>query len=316
VLKLLTSTSIVAFLVINSRLISAAEPIPGISSISATDIRQSAIEFVNFNTSPGLEGATLQLDKDDRQSTNWRTSLGFSAEFTLRNHIFDGYWGLTVVGGQLKDKIELVDDQGQTVQLNLRRQVAALRGSLGLSFPIDEHFKLRPYLTLIASDLRSNGSFENLSGTLPTDSFNSSAWMYSTVASIDAIYHRWYGEYKLELNGQYHLIYTDSFSEDNPILATYDWNDALNIGVNISGATPLKTLSRPWRWLAYTNYTNFLDNNEFALGYNQLIEVGAGLDWQINIKPLNWFGWKSLGIKLGVIVGNDVEGYNFGLTAQ
>jgi len=314
--KLLTSISILTFLAINSGLTSAAEPIPGLSSISAADIRQSAIEFVNFNTSPGLEGATLDLDKDNRQSTNWRTSLGFTAEFTLRNHIFDGYWGLAVVGGQLKDKIELINDQGQTVQLNLRRQVAALRGSLGLSFPIDEHFKLRPYLTLIASDLRSNGSFENISAALPADSFNSSAWMYSTVASIEAIYHQWHGEYKTELNGQYHLIYTDSFSEDNPYLATYDWNDSLNIGAKISGPTPFKTLSRPWRWQTYANYTNFLNNNEFALGYNQLIEVGAGLDWQINIKPLNWFGWKSLGIKLGVIFGDDVEGYNFGLTAQ
>jgi len=314
--KLLTFISILTFLAINSRLTLAAEPIPGLSSISAADIRQSAIEFVNFNTSPGLEGATLDLDKDNRQSTNWRTSLGFSAEFTLRNHIFDGYWGLAVVGGQLKDKIELINDQGQTVQLNLRRQVAALRGSFGLSFPINEHFKLRPYLTLVASDLRSNGSFENLSASLPTDSFNSSAWMYSTVASIEAIYHQWYGEYKLETTAQYHLIYTDSFSEDNPILATSDWNDSLNIEATVSGPTPFKTLARPWRWQAYANYTNFLNNNEFALGYKQLIEVGAGLDWQINIKPLNWFGWQSLGIKLGVIFGNDVEGYNFGLTAQ
>ena len=216
----------------------------------------------------------------------------------------------------MKDKIELINDQGQTVQLNLQRQVAALRGSFGLSFPINEHFKLRPYLTLIASDLRSNGNFENLSTAPATDSFNSSAWMYSTVASLDAIYHQWYGEYKLETNVQYHLIYTDSFSEDNPYLATSEWNDALNMKVAISGPSPFKTLTRPWRWQTYAKYTNFLNNNEFALGYSQLIEVGAGLDWQINIKPLDWFGWQSLGLKFGVIFGDDVEGYNFGLTAQ
>ncbi|WP_455221358.1 hypothetical protein [Kaarinaea lacus] len=314
--KLSASISLLIILAFITRPISAQEAIPGLGSISLTDIRQSAIAFVNLTTSPGLEGATIDLDRDNRQSTSWRSSLGFSAEVTLRNHIFDGYWGLAVVGGELKDKFEVVGDQGQIVKIDLRRQVAAIRGSLGLSFPVNQNFKLHPYLTLVASDLRSNASFENLPGTVPGDVFNSSAWMYSTVGTIDALYFQWYGQKKLELKTEYHIIYTDSFSEDNPYLATYDWNDAVKIEAKFSGPTKLNMQGRPWRWHGYGNFTHFLSHNEVSLGYTRLYEVGAGLSWQMNVKPLDWFGWQSLGIRLGVIFGEDVEGFNFGLTAQ
>ncbi|WP_455208872.1 hypothetical protein [Kaarinaea lacus] len=316
-LKLLFSFGLLSILAFNSAITSAQEIIiPGLSSVTISDIRQSSIAFVNLNTSPGLEGATIELDRDDRQSTNWRSSLGFNAEFTIRNHIFDGFWGLAIVGGELKDKIELIGDQGQTVTLNLRRQVVAVRGSLGLSLPVDQNFKVHPYLTLVASELRSTSSFENLPGTVPQDTFNSSAWMYSTIATFDAVYFQWYGRKKLELKADYHLIYTDSFSEDNPLLATYDWNDAVKVEVKFSGPTKLSTQGRPWRWHGYGNFTHFLSHDELSLGYTRLYEVGTGLDWQMNIKPLDWFGWQSLGIRFGVIFGDDVEGFNFGLTAQ
>ena len=317
-LKIFISISALFALATNSGISTAQEQdvIPGLSSISGSDIRQSAIAFVNFTTSPGLEGATLELDNDERQSSNWRSSLGFSADFTLRDHIFEGYWGLAVVGGELKDKIDFIGDQGQTVRLNLRRQVVALRGSLGLSFPIERHFKLRPYLTLVATDLRSTSSFENLPGTTPEENYNSSAQMISTVGTMEGNYFRWYGGNKLDLKAQYHLIYTDSYSEDNPVLDTHDWNDAVKLEAKFSGPTALNTLARPWRWHAYTNYTHFLSQKEISLGFTQLIEIGTGLDWQFNIKPLDWFGWQSLGIRIGFIYGEDVEGYNIGLTAR
>lgn len=317
-IKLIILTSLLAIIALHSRVSTAQEDdvIPGVSSITVSDARQSAIAFVNSSTSPGLEGATLELNEEGRQSTNWRSSLGFNAEFTLRDHIFDGYWGLAIVGGELKDDIELTGDQGETINLNLRRQVVALRGSLGLSFPINQNFKIRPYLSLVASELSSNASYKNLSDPAQSGSANTSAWMYSTVGTIEAIYFQWYGQYKLEFNALYHLIYTDSFSEDNPILATYDWNDSIKLEAKFSGITHLNSWGRPWRWHTYGNYTNFLSHNETALGYTQLFELGAGLDWHINIKPLDWFGWQSLGIRLGVIFGEDVEGYNLGLTAE
>ena len=70
----------------------------GLSAISDSDIRNSAFAFVNTTSSPGLEGATLKVDNGERDSDQWRSSLGFTAEITLKNYIFNAYWGLGLEG--------------------------------------------------------------------------------------------------------------------------------------------------------------------------------------------------------------------------
>ena len=298
-----------------------AEVLPGLSELSETIVRESAIAFVNTTTSPGLEGATLTVDDGSRQSDQWRSSLGFAAEFTLKKPVYNGYWGLAIVGGSLNDNTVITADNGQPVKLDLTRDVVALRGSLGLSFPVNEYFKVRPYLSLSVSDLQSTSIVEG-TGSLPvcgsatTCTFNTSARMLSTTGSVDALYSRWYGDNRLELSAHYHLIYTDEFSEDNPVLQTDAWNDVVQLKSRFSGPTNLTTMSRPWRWLLYANHTNFLSQKKISLGYTSLFEFGAGMEWRMNIKPLDWFGWQMLGWKLGIITSEHVEGYFLGLTAR
>lgn len=305
--------------VVTAQADSVSSALEGLSTLSDADIREYAIAFVNMSTSPGLEGATLTVDNDERQSDQWRSSLGFNAEFTLREHIFNGYWGMAVVGGRLEDTIKLIDDNGQPVQLDITREVVGLRGSLGLSFPIDKYFKLRPFLSLILSDMQNEVILDDQfvsDYNLDSNRINNSAQMWSGVGSLEALYTRWYGNYQLQLSAQYHLNYTDSFSEDNPVLDTEAWNDTAQLKTMFGGPTRLSSAGRPWRWNAYANYTDFLSHNETALGYDSYLEVGAGLDWELNIKPLDWFGWQFLGIKAGLIVGDNVEGYSVGLTAR
>ena len=299
-----------------------AEVIPGLSDLSETIVRESVIAFVNTTTSPGLEGATLKVDDGSRQSDQWRSSLGFSAEFTLKKPIYNGYWGLALIGGSLNDKDELTTDDGQPVKLDLTRDVVALRGSLGLSYPVNQYFKVRPYLSLSVSDLQSTSIIEGLTTTLPacststTCTINTSAQVLSTTGSVDALYSRWYGAQRLELSAHYHLIYSDAFSEDNPVLQTDAWNDVLQLKSRFSGPTRLTSMGRSWRWLFYANHTNFLSQKNVSLGYTGLFEFGAGMEWRMNIKPLDWFGWQMLGWKLGIITSEHVEGYFLGLTAR
>jgi len=299
-----------------------ADLLPGVSLLSDTIVRESAIAFVNTTTSPGLEGATLTVDDGNRLSEQWRSSLGFTAEFTLKDYIFNGYWGLALVGGSLNDKFELTGDSGQPLQIDLTRDVLALRGSFGLSFPTTQHFKFRPYLSISVSDLQTEILVDGLLTTAPigtpstTAKFNTKAQMTSTSGTMDALYSRWFGDNRLELSAHYTLIYTDAFSEDNPVLETDAWNDVFQLKSRYSGPTRLTSIGRPWRWQLYANHTNFLSQNKVSLGYTSLFEFGVGMEWQMNIKPLDWFGWQMVGIKLGVITSNDVEGYFMGLTAR
>jgi len=294
-------------------------PFEGLSAISESDIRDSAIAFVNTTTSPGLAGATLNVDNDRRNSDQWRSSLGFTAEVTLKDHIFNAYWGLGLVGGSLNDEIHLTGDAGQPVILKLRRDIVSLRGTLGLVLPVNEHFKLRPVLTFAASDVRTRGSVDGLKqeNNLPIEiPFDITAQYASTTGSLDALFWYWKNDYKMELSGHYNLIYTDAFSKENPLLDTYTWSKTAQIKSRISGPTSLKFKSRPWRWQLYANHTNFMTQDKSSLGYTALFEVGTGLEWQLNIKPLNWFGWQYIGISAGVITSRNVEGYNIGLTAR
>ena len=64
------------------------------------------------------------------------------------------------------------------------------------------------------------------------------------------------------------------------------------------------------------DYRRVITQNKVSLGYTGLFEVGTGLEWNINIKPLDWFGWESVGFSVGVITSRHVEGYNIGLTAK
>jgi len=300
----------------------AASTVPNLSAISDSDIRNSAIAFVNTSTSPGLEGATIEVDTDERDSKQWRSSLGFSAEFTIKKHIFNGYWGFAIVGGSLEDMIDVISDLGEEVVLDVKRDVIGLRGSVGLSFPITQYFKLRPFLSFGVSDLYTKTIIDGLSivqpggDTTTLTSLDTSATMASTTGTIDAAYSRWFNDNRLELMAEYNLIYTDSISGDSSVLNTTAWSQTALVKTRYSGATNLVSGGRPWRWQVYANHTKFLSFDKASLGYTGLFEVGTGLEWQLNMKPLNWFGWQSVGLSLGVITSRNVEGYNFGLTAR
>ncbi len=290
--------------------------IPGVDE---TDIRNSALAFVNTTTAPGLEGATLNVDNNERNSDQWRSSLGFSAEITLPNHIYNAYWGLAMVGGSLVDNLRFTGANGQPIHINLRRDIISLRGSLGLSFPLNEHFKLRPVITIATSDMLTKGTATGLlddNGIPTVITGENRAQILSTTGTIDAIYWYWYDDYRLELSAHYNLAYTDSFSETEPILDTHAWSQTGQLKSRISGPTSLTLSGRPWRWQAYANHTNFITQKNSALGYTALFEIGGGIEWEINIKPLDWFGWQSIGISAGIITSRNVEGFNVGLTAR
>ena len=291
-------------------------------SISESDVRESAIAFFNTSTTPGLEGATLSIDTAERDSTQWRSSLGFEAEFTIRDWIMNGYWGLALVGGSMEDSVFLETKTGDPVQLEVNRSLIAARGNLGLTLPIDQHLKLRPLLTFAISELHTETTANGLSITTPSGdtitspTFSSDATMFSSIATLEADYVRWFGQGKMELSGRYNFIHNQAISEDNPILDADTWNRTSLIKGAYSNETSLMSQGRPWRWMVYASHTNFITINKSSLGYTGLFELGTGLEWHLNIKPLDWFGWQSVGLKLGVITSRDVEGINFGLSAQ
>lgn len=300
-----------------------AEGLPSsVNDVTEVDLRQSAIDFVNVTASPGLEGAMMEVDQPYRSSNIVRSSLGFGADFTLRKTLVDGYWGAAIVAGSIDEELFFEgDDLPVTVQYD--RRVVGLRGSLGLSVPVNKNLRVRPYLTVIAARLTTDSTIEGVtrldaSLELPVKAYNISTSVdtLGLAGTLEADYFYWVEDYKVSALAQYSLNYTDSSSLESAHLNSHDWSQAVILKTNLRSPTGWKTDNRPWLWMIYANYTDFLDQSKFSLGFTHFYEVGVGIDWEWRIKPLNWFGLRAVGIKAGYIKGDGVTGYNLGLTMR
>ncbi|WP_290580448.1 hypothetical protein [Ketobacter sp.] len=293
----------------------------GISDLDVSDLRQAVIAFVNIATAPGVEGSALTVDKTNRQSDLWRSSLGFSAEFRIKPNIYNGYWGLSLIGGGLDDRFVLVDDFGDEVDVQVKRNIAALRGNFGLSFPIDQHFKVRPFASLIVSHIETESTAQGAL-FLNSEQFEEAFFRANTVdsvtgvASVDLLYSEWGERLGVDLMGRYNIMYTDTFSEENAALDTWDWSHSMLVKGTLSGPTEWHFRNQKWYWNTYYSYNAYLDQKKSALGFNDLHEIGVGLDWDMHIKPLDWFGWRYIGVKAGYSFSDDVSGFNIGVTAR
>ena len=280
---------------------------------------QATIAFVNIASVPGVGGASFRIRESGRRSSDLiRSSLGFGAEFTLKKPIFNGFWGADLGLGDLEDTLFVASSAGQPFRLDLDRDLLSLRGSGGLAFPISEHFKLRPYLSLIGARLDTDARISSAPGERPEVpiqlEFDSTNDSYTVAGTLEAIYDRWFDQNRIELMATYTDAYTDVFSADQEQFEQSGWNSTLVLSARWSGPTDLVTAKRPWRWNAYGNYTNFVDQSKIALGFRYYYEFGVGIDYEWNLKPLDMFGLRFVGLKAGFITGDDVTGYSVGLT--
>jgi hypothetical protein len=298
--------------------LSPRRDLPQLGDLSPEDITQATIAFINVANTPGLDGMVLDVDPSGRRSDLTRASLGFNAEFSLKEPVFEGYWGLALGFGELDDRIQFQGDDLDVINLDVRRDVISLRGTAGLSFPINKHFKIVPYLSVIGSELESSSTITGkVPANLPPEFVVDTKLRALTgTTTVELAYNRWFDDYRLEYSGHYTLAYTDTFDATAELLETSDWSQIAFARFRVSGPLDYQTWGRPWRWNAYLSHTNFLDQEKEALGFSYYYEVGAGVDWEANIKPLDWFGIRLIGLRLGVITGDDVDGFNVGLTMR
>lgn len=283
--------------------------------ITAENIRESMIAFVNVTTGPGLGGATLRVDQRNRESDLLRGGLEVAGDYTLRDTVADFYWGGALAYGALDDELEALGVGGRRLRLNVERSIISLRGSAGFNLPVSQHLTVRPYLSVAGSRLETNTRIQGPDEiNLPEIYRDSSVDALTTTASLVAEYDRWQGTRRVEIKGHYNLAYTDTFNASDAGLETWGWNNTLLLRFRYSDALPQSTRGKPWRWNAYAIHTEFFDLDERALGFNAYHELGVGIDYEINIRPLNWFGMRFVGFKVGYLFGDGVDGFSVGIT--
>lgn len=138
----------------------------------------------------------------------------------------------------------------------------------------------------------------------------------SLAGNLDVEYVTWRGRTQWSLTARFNGMYTDLLRSGADLVDTDDWTHAHQLGAEARFDSPWRLDGRPWRWRLYYRYTDFSDFNRLSLGFTHQHELGAGLDWDINVRPLGWFGWEAVGLQLGLIGGADLQGINLGISAR
>ena len=294
-----------------------------LDELSEIDIQEAALAFINLTTSPGVEGINLEVNLPNRQSQVGRASLGFTADFNVDGWSNDGYWGGALVHGQLDEVIVFLDKNDQPLHLIVDRDILALHGSFGLSIPVSQQLRVRPFMSVSMAETTTHSKLQNIlselgAEILPSDGIRSTAFQsYGLTGSLQVDYNAWYQRrYRARLLGQYNVSYDDTDSEDYAYLDTWGWSQSLILKSELAAATRWHSLGRPWLWKIYMNYNDFLDQSTKAIGFTRYFEVGVGLDWEWNIVPFDWFGVRTVGLRAGYVFDKNLEGYNIGLTFQ
>jgi hypothetical protein len=289
---------------------------PDLADLSLEDVSKSLIAFVNFAATPGIEGATFRIDEPTRDSYLRRSSLGFATDIAVRDHVFDGYWGAALSYAHQDDDILVLDSNAAPRQVDVDRKILSLSGSVGLSLPLDQYFRLRPYLTVAVSRLETDSAMDEFSEPvdLPRAMLENKVNALTTSLTLEADYDRWFADRRLQLGGHYTAGYTDTFDASHNSFDTWGWAGTAVLRSRFSADTGWRTRGRSWRWAVYADHTRLQDLERAALGFTYYTEIGFGFDYEVSIRPLDWYGQRFLGIEAGYIFGNGVHGYAVSLT--
>jgi hypothetical protein len=322
-LRKLSICCLVTALTLLARPSAAADGPRSLAQVSLQDIQQAAVALVHVVTTPEVESAIFRVDRKYREADLSRSTAGFGTDFLIYNQVFDGYWGAALSTGTLDETFELTGSDGEPVLLDIERDVESAQLSAGLALPFTGHFKLRPYIS--GSYIRLDSDTDILAGDdaleLPPGYLTWSADGFSTTATLEGIYDQWQDNGgRLQLVGVYSLAYLHNESDiEGDVERSLDnsgWGHTLELSARWSAPTGLYTRGRPWRWSTYLSHTNFIDLEKEALGFSYYFELGGGISYEVNVRPLDWFGIRFIGFEAGLILGEDVDGYSVGISFQ
>jgi hypothetical protein len=238
----------------------------------------------------------------------------------IRDQPFSIYYGAALAGAYLEESVIVEDPNTQPTRFDVDRSVTAVLASGGLATHVNRFLRIRTYLSASYAGLRDDTEVSTATARseqlsqLPASVADWEADALSGYGSVEAIYDRWYGQQRVELTGLYNLGYTELDSATDERFDASGWTRTAVFRGRLSGPTRLSTEGRNWRWTAYLNHTRFPGQDKGALGFRYYSEIGVGMSWDWNIKPLDMFGLRAIGFGGGLIIGDDVRGATLGFS--
>lgn len=259
----------------------------------------------------------INLNSSQRQMDLVLGNAGFGTDFSFADTYIDGYWGAALNKTVLDDTINGKNTAREDVIIDLDREIITLQGSLGIFLRITDSFEYAPYLTLNFSTIETDAQFLKLNtstGTIDSEQFSASTDAITTSLNQDLSWEMWSERGRIELNGSLVISYTDTTDNDYKNLDTFGLGYSAIVGIRYSEPTAWRWNNKRWWWNTYYQHINLLNQDKISMGFKYYNEVGIGIEYEALIKPLDLFGLRYIGFKIGGIVGDDVTGASIGLT--
>jgi len=185
---------------------------------------------------------------------------------------------------------------------------------VGPEFRIIEGLSIAPILNggiaYIKNDADYGGPGASTSAQLLDGlAFNWDGWTASGGGALRADWVKPLGRnYELEVVGRYDIRWVQTFDADNSAQEFSTRYQMITLRADVVGPTGWAPFHRTLYWRALTGYRHFFEGSLFDV--HDIVLAGGGFEYDVDgILPIG----KRLGVRGGVIFGEDITGYTVGL---
>jgi hypothetical protein len=256
---------------------------PGVLGISLRRAANGALGILAYNSIPDTSASSLSINRKD-QGDPGLDLLQFGVGFTVSESFplyLEGF-----AGGSRYDPRFVFSDGQQEREVPTRWNSGAATVGIGWDFRISEHWVIRPIANASLGTVRSDAS---LAGSLinhRTDvdlEFLQRGKLnaYGLGGSLMLDYEYASPLVELDLELRWTQLHLTAFDSSRAVRGSADAATA-NIWGRVRWPTGLEMFGSPLRYVIDGSLSSFFMDQRNALGFNQLMKIGAGMEFDIS----------------------------------
>jgi hypothetical protein len=283
----------------------AASTVCVAQTIDNREVGSGYAHLVSFQAEPEIAGARFSVDSASPNSSDTDINaikLPLYKGFEVPNQPWNWYalGTLSYLGMESSSSLNIED----ILTADLDQEWKAYGGLLeaGLVYPIGGGFSLASGLGLGVSRLENNTDFSsNRGGDILESLFEGTLFNWDTNASVtraslDLLYDKQHGKYRVKGSTHLSYSYVDSFGESREFAGFSDHAGMLSFKLDIRHPLSIDLAEHPLYIIGHLGNTTFIGSNRDELDFEYYNELGASV------------GIEKFTLGVLAILGDNVEG--------